>query len=111
MDELAKRRCEPCREGSPAVPEADRPALLAELPGWAIRREDGVDMLSKTYRYPDFVAALGAAGRIGALAEAEDHHPRLVVEYGRLGVTWWTHTIGGLHMNDFVMAARTEALG
>lgn len=109
MTDLAKRRCEACREDSPAVAHGERPALLAELPGWAVAPEDGVDMLSKRYRLKNFVAALEAAQRIGELAEAEDHHPRLVVEYGSLTVSWWTHTIGGLHMNDFVMAARTEA--
>lgn len=102
--------CEPCSGDSPAVPESEWPALLERLPGWEIRREDGVAMLVRTFEVKNFVAALELAGRIGELAEAEDHHPRLVVEYGRLEVSWWTHTIGGVHMNDFVMAARSDQL-
>ncbi len=67
-------------------------------------------MLGRTFEVRDFAAALDLANRIGELAEAENHHPRLVVEYGRLDVCWWTHTIGGVHKNDFIMAARTDQL-
>lgn len=109
MTDLANTPCEACREDSPPVAAGQRPALLAGLPGWTVAPEGGVDMLTKRYPLKNFVAALEAAQRIGELAEEEDHHPRLVVEWGSLTVTWWTHTINGLHMNDFVMAARTEA--
>lgn len=108
MKPLATRSCEPCRGDSPAVPEAEWPELLADLPGWQVIVEDGIPMLSKRFRLKNFVAALDLANRVGALAEAEDHHPRLVLEYGSLEVSWWTHTIGGLHSNDFILAARTE---
>ncbi len=67
-------------------------------------------MLSRTFKLKNFAAALDLANRIGELAEAENHHPQLVVEYGRLGVSWWTHAIGGVHKNDFIMAARCDAL-
>jgi 4a-hydroxytetrahydrobiopterin dehydratase len=108
MKDLANQSCEPCRGDSPAVPESAWPTLLDALPGWRIDVEDGTPVLSRTYRFDDFVQALAFAGRVGELAEAEDHHPRLVVEYGRVGVAWWTHTIRGLHQNDFIMAARTD---
>lgn len=108
--DLAGRSCEACRADSPAVPEAEYPALLAQLPGWRVVTVEDVPQLTKSYSRENFVAALDLANRIGALAEAEDHHPCLVVEWGRLDVRWWTHTIGGLHMNDFVLAARCEAL-
>lgn len=110
MEDLAKRPCEPCSGDSPPVPEAEWPALLEKLPDWAVVREDGVPVLTRTFRLGNFAAALELANRIGELAEEENHHPKLVVEYGRLGVSWWTHAIGGLHMNDFVMAARSERL-
>jgi 4a-hydroxytetrahydrobiopterin dehydratase len=71
---------------------------------------DGVAQLTKTYPLADFVSALDLANRIGALAEAEDHHPRLEVQWGSLVVAWWTHSIAGLHMNDFILAARCEEL-
>lgn len=108
MKKLAKQSCEPCRGDSPAVPESQWPLLLEQLPGWRVIWENGVPMLTRTFERKNFVKALKLANRIGDLAEAENHHPRLVVEYGRLNVAWWTHTISGLHHNDFIMAARCD---
>lgn len=107
---LANQACEACRPDSPSVPEADWRPLLGQLDDWEIVKEDGVPMLRRRIAVKNFVAALALATRIGDLAEAEDHHPRLVVEYGSVEVCWWTHAIGGLHRNDFIMAARTDAL-
>jgi 4a-hydroxytetrahydrobiopterin dehydratase len=111
MEPLARQSCEPCHGDSPPVPEREWPELLAALTGWQVEREGKTPRLTKTYRFKNFVAALEFASRVGALAEAENHHPRLVVEYGRVCVAWWTHAIGGLHRNDFIMAARTDELG
>ncbi len=110
LNELARMGCQACRPDSPAVPQNEYPQLLATLPGWEVVSVGGVVQLTKTYARTDFAAALDLANRIGAVAEAEDHHPSMVVEWGRLGVSWWTHTIGGLHMNDFILAARCEEL-
>lgn len=110
MADLAKQSCQPCTAESPPVPEADWPELLEALPGWEIQVEGGVPVLTRVYECRDFVAALAFANAVGDLAESEDHHPRLVVEYGRVAVSWWTHAIGGLHRNDFIMAARTDQL-
>lgn len=79
------------------------------LPGWEIAQVDGIDVLSGTFTFATFRAALDFANRVGDLADAADHHPELVVEWGRARVRWWTHTIGGLHRNDFIMAARTSS--
>jgi len=59
---------------------------------------------------PELADALAFTNRVGALAEAEGHHPALLTEWGRVTVTWWTHKIRGLHRNDFIMAAKTDAL-
>jgi len=88
----------------------DRTAPLARLPDWAIETVDGVPQLVRVFRLPSFTAALALADRIGAAADAAGHHPALLVEWGRLTVRWWTHSIGGLHENDFIMAARTDEL-
>ncbi len=105
---LANRQCEACRPGSPRVAESERASLLSELPTWLVDPVDGIDQLAAEYRFSDFAAALEFVQRIGALAEAENHHPKLVLEWGRVEVRWWTHSIGGLHMNDFIMAARSD---
>lgn len=107
---LAKMSCEACRADSPAVPDAEYAALLAALPGWEVVTVAGIVQLTKKYTRADFASALDLANRIGVEAESEDHHPCIVLEWGRLTVSWWTHTIGGLHMNDFILAARCEAL-
>ena len=66
--------------------------------------------LERAFTFSDFAAALAFTNRVGAAAEAEGHHPALLTEWGRVTVTWWTHAIRGLHRNDFVMAAKTDAL-
>lgn len=108
---LAQETCVPCREGSPLDP-ADVSQLWRDLPGWSIGvRRDGVKHLEKSFAFPDFAGALAFAGRIGAMADAQDHHPEITIGWGKATVSWWTHRVKGLHRNDFVCAAKTDALG
>jgi 4a-hydroxytetrahydrobiopterin dehydratase len=83
---------------------------MAQLPEWQIVQHDGVDRLQRVYRFKTFVEALAFTNRVGQIAEAEGHHPLLITEWGRVTVQWWTHKIGGLHINDFVLAAKTDEL-
>ena len=106
---LAAERCEACRPDSARVMATEAEELLAALPDWSIVAED-TDRLAATFAFPDFAAALTFANKVGALAEAADHHPLLMVGWGRVRVFWWTHAIGGLHRNDFILAARTSTL-
>lgn len=106
--ELASQPCVACRPGAQAASPDEQSQWLGALPGWSVREEDGMPMLVRRYSCRDFNAALACARALGVLADAADHHPRLVVEWGSLEVSWWTHVIGGLHRNDFIMAARTE---
>ena len=110
MPALASERCTTCRPGSPTVSDTELPALLREIPGWRVVERDSVRRLERVFTFPDFAAALAFTNRVGAEAETEGHHPALSTEWGRVTVTWWTHSIGGLHRNDFIMAARTDAL-
>ena len=88
--------------------EAKARELLAQLPGWSVIERDGVRQLERVFTFPDFAQALAFTNRVGALAEAQGHHPALLTEWGRVTVRWWTHAIHGLHRNDFIMAARTD---
>lgn len=110
MEPLTGEKCVPCRVGAPPVGEAELPALRRQVPDWQIVVRDGVRRLERVFSFPDFAAALAFTNRVGALAEGEGHHPALLTEWGRVTVTWWTHKIGDLHRNDFVMAAKTDAL-
>ena len=110
MSTLRGQRCTACRKDSPRATPEERASWMREIPGWTIVTKDGEDRLERVYRTKDFAAALAFANAVGAAAEAEDHHPALLVEWGKVTVAWWTHAIGGLHKNDFVMAAKTDAL-
>lgn len=84
--------------------------LREQVPDWEVREVDGEKRLERRFQFPDFAAAIAFTDRVGAIAEEQGHHPRIVTEWGGVTVTWWTHAIGGLHENDFVMAARTDRI-
>lgn len=107
-DDLCSRSCVPCRGDTPRLSGSEVEALLPELPGWVLA-DDG-RQLRRRFSFPDFAAALAFVSRLGALAESEDHHPDIAFGWGWAEIVWTTHAIGGLHANDFIMAARTGRL-
>ncbi len=107
---LREEHCVPCRGGVPPLSEAEILALQPQVPGWQVVEREGVKRLERVFTFPNFQQALAFTNRVGELAEAEDHHPAILTEWGKVTVTWWTHAIRGLHRNDFVMAAKTDAL-
>jgi 4a-hydroxytetrahydrobiopterin dehydratase len=113
MATLAKERCEACDASAPRLSDQELAELRPQIPDWHVIDRDGIPRLERTYKVKNFAAALELTNRIGALAEAEKHHPAILTEWGRVTVTWWTHKIRGLHRNDVIMAAKTDeaALG
>ena len=107
-ESLAGEPCRVCRSDSPTVSGKEAGELLADLPGWQIIVRDGMQQLSGDFEFGNFADALAFTNRVGALAEEADHHPAITTEWGRVNVRWWTHSIGGLHRNDFIMAARAS---
>ena len=106
MSDLADRSCVPCRGGVPPL----RGEALAQLRdalggGWSV---EGEHHLTKEFRFADFVHALALVNRIGAVAEAEGHHPDLELGWGRVAVKIFTHAIDGLAESDFVLAAKID---
>ena len=110
MSDLQNSQCEPCQGGIAPLDEQQLGPLLAEVPAWTLIEEDSVEKLQRRIDTADFNASLALAQRVGELADQQDHHPAILVEYGQLTVTWWSHKIKGLHRNDFVCAAKTDAL-
>jgi 4a-hydroxytetrahydrobiopterin dehydratase len=110
MATLSQESCEACRADAPKVSDEEMQALMAEVPRWRVETRAGVRQLERGFEFADFAQALAFTNRVGELAEAEGHHPKLTTEWGAVIVTWWSHKIGGLHRNDFVMAAKTEQL-
>lgn len=90
--------------------ENEIPELKAQIPKWAVIEIDGFKRIERKFKFKNFKEALEFTNRVGELAEAEDHHPALLTEWGSVTVTWWTHSVGGLHRNDFIMAARTDEI-
>ncbi len=110
MTELSKKTCTACRPGAPPATEDEITDFLPQIPEWQIATVDGVKRLTRNYRFRNFADALAFTNAVGALAEAEAHHPALLTEWGSVAVSWWTHKIKGLHVNDFIMAAKTDQL-
>ncbi|HLI87193.1 MAG TPA: 4a-hydroxytetrahydrobiopterin dehydratase [Ktedonobacteraceae bacterium] len=108
MADLKHMKCEACGPGTPPVSDEESSELQRQVPEWSIVERDGVRRLERVFKVKDFATALAFANRIGEIAEQEGHHPALLIEWGKVGVVWWTHSIGGLHRNDFIMAAKTD---
>jgi 4a-hydroxytetrahydrobiopterin dehydratase len=107
--DFAQKRCVPCEGG---VPRMTRPAVdeaLRSLDGWDARED--ATQLHKHYRFKDFVAAMAFVNALAALAEREGHHPDFCLRaWNTVDVTLWTHAIGGLSENDFIVAAKADGL-
>jgi 4a-hydroxytetrahydrobiopterin dehydratase len=110
MNELLAMRCEACRIGAPLVSQEEIDEFMPQLPGWQIVEEDGIKRLRCSFEFANFKQALAFTNKVGELAEQHDHHPAILTEWGRVTVSWWSHKIKGLHVNDFVMAAKTDYL-
>lgn len=110
MSELSRLKCVSLRGGEPALTSGEIYRLQPQVPEWQVREVDGMPRLERVFNFKDFAQALAFADKVGAIAEQEDHHPLIVLEWGKVTVNWWTHKIGGLHKNDFIMAAKTDEL-
>ncbi len=108
MANLTQMKCVACRSDSPRVTQQEITELSPQIPEWRIVTRDEEPRLERIFKFKNFAEALAFTDRVGALAEAEDHHPAILTEYGKVTVQWWTHKIKGLHRNDFVMAAKTD---
>lgn len=110
MTELVQEKCEACRADAPRVTEGEIAELSRQIPDWKIIERDGISRLERMFKFQNFPQALEFTNKVGRVAEEEGHHPAILTEWGKVTVSWWTHKIRGLHKNDFVMAAKTDAL-
>lgn len=110
MAQLTQSKCEACRKGAPTVTDEEMAEFRPQVPDWQIVEVDGIQHLQRVFQFDNFVHALAFTNKIGEIAEEEGHHPALLTEWGRVTVEWWTHKIGGLHRNDFIMAAKSDQI-
>ena len=107
MSELSTRTCVPCRGGVPPLKGKELAEIHKQLPDWQVVNEHH---LTRQYTFPDFKQALDFVNRVGAVAEEQGHHPDVLLRWGKVEVTLWTHKIDGLTESDFIMAAKIEQL-
>jgi 4a-hydroxytetrahydrobiopterin dehydratase len=106
--DLGSERCAACHVDSPRVTAQEERELWPEIPAWKEIEVKDQRRLRRTFRFDGWMPAVTFAKDVAAIADAEDHHPTILIAWGKVTVTWWTHAIGGLHRNDFIMAAKTD---
>ncbi len=109
-EQLERQQCQACQgDAQPYTLEQIEPQL-AQLPDWQLVEVEAVPRLFRGYRFKNFIKALEFTNRVGVMAEQQGHHPDLLTRWGAVEVSWWSHSVNGLHSNDFICAAKTEQL-
>jgi 4a-hydroxytetrahydrobiopterin dehydratase len=110
MSKLSGLAIVPPESGEGTLSAEQIAELHAQVPTWKIVKREDIQQLERVFGFSGFAGALAFTNEVGRLAEELDHHPRITTEWGKVTVTWWTHKVGGLHRNDFVLAARVDEI-
>ena len=110
MPTLSQENCEACRADAPRISDDDLKILMPKIPDWTPIVVDGILQIQRQYSFKNFRLAMAFSNQVGDLAEEAGHHPSILTEWGAVTVTWWSHSIKGLHKNDLIMAARCDEL-
>jgi 4a-hydroxytetrahydrobiopterin dehydratase len=108
--DLFKQRCEKIGYGAPVVRDPQASELMLAIPAWRKGFHDGVEKIWREFHFMEFRDAFAFSYKLASLAEREEHHPAIHTEWGKVTVFWWTRKINGLHVNDFIMAAKTDMI-
>jgi len=109
VNDLASNACEACRIDAPKVSDDEVNILLKEIDNWDLMNE-GIKKLKKTFSFSNYKDSIDFTNKVANMADKEDHHPEITLEWGKVTVVWWSHKIEGLHKNDFICAAKTDQL-
>ena len=107
-ESLAGKSCVPCRGGVAPLSETAARELAGQTPLW--RLEENATRLKRAFEFADFVEAMRFVNRVADVAETQGHHPDIAIHWNKVGLTLWTHKIGGLHENDFILAVKIDRL-
>jgi len=107
--DFKNKQCVPCRVGMPPLSNEEEDAFKKELPSWRLDRE-ATHQLKKRFKFSDFKEAMSFLNKVADLANSEDHHPDICISYNQVDLTLFTHKIGGLHENDFILATKIDAI-
>ena len=108
MTALTDQPIATCNKDSLALSTVEINKLLEELNDWTLNSRESTLQIIKYYKFKDFISAMTFANEITDLAEEENHHPCICIEWGQVNLSWWTHSLKGLFINDFIMAARSD---
>ena len=103
-------KCEACRADAPVLENKEIQELLSQIPSWRVFEEDDTKKIICSFVFLNYDNSRNFLNKVADLAEEEDHHPEIILEWGKVTVTWWSHKIRGLHKNDFICASKTDAL-
>ena len=105
---LIDKACVPCRGGIPPLTFTEATTSLSDVPGWELKEE--ATRLYQSFKLEDFQSALNFVNKVGVIAEEEGHHPDVELGWGYVNILIFTHAINGLHENDFILAAKINAI-
>lgn len=106
--DLTKQKCVPCEVGGLPMQESEAREHLTEISGWVLGGD--AKKIEKLFVFADFKAAMSFVNKVADIAESEGHHPDIAISYNRVTITLWTHAVGGLTLNDFILAAKIDAI-
>jgi 4a-hydroxytetrahydrobiopterin dehydratase len=109
VNDLSSQSCEACQIDAPKVPQDQIQILLSEINGWVLIDEP-INKIQKVFSFKSYKDSVDFSNKVASLADDEDHHPQIILEWGKVTVIWWSHKIEGLHKNDFICAAKTDKL-
>ena len=109
-NELSQSTCEACKVDAHRLQEEEIQELLPQIPSWTVCEEESIKRLICSFAFLSYEDSIKFTNEVAKLAEKEDHHPEIFLEWGKVTVTWWSHKIKGLHSNDFICASKTDDL-
>ena len=109
MTDLTSRNCVACRVDAPKVSDNETILLLEEIEGWNLI-DDGIKKLRKEFSFSNYSDSVEFTNKVARMADQENHHPQIILNWGKVIVLWWSHKIEGLHQNDFICASKTNEL-
>jgi len=107
-NDLLKKKCVPCEGGVDPIDRAGAQKYLMQVPGWNLSED--AKKISKEYKFQDFIGAINFVNNVAEIAESENHHPDIKINYNKVLLELSTHAIGGLSENDFILAAKIDAM-
>ena len=110
MKNYESKVCVACHPDAPIATKEQIYEFLNNYLEWELIEDNQVPQLKRIYKFNDYIGAVDFTKKIADISEKENHHPSILLEWGKVTVRWWTHKIKGLHENDFIMSAKTDEI-